>query len=168
MSARFQALDELFDEALELPVKGKTYKIASPSGNDGLRIQRITTLAARLMSGGEAVDTEVLNDEEEQDLLQMCLGSTYQQMLDDGVDWSWIKHAGLTAMFWITSNLDTAQQFWEAAGDPSQFAPGNRAERRKKAKKSGSAAASSTKRRGSTSGTSARRATASAPQAVTT
>lgn len=172
MAARFDALTELFDDALELPVPGRggkvqEYRIPSPPAEDGLRVQNITTLAARLMAGGEAIDTKVLDDDEERDLFQLSLGPVYDDLLKDGVDWAWIKHVGMTAVFWITSGLETAEAYWKAAGDPSQLAP-NRETRRKKAKKSGSAAAGKTRARGSTSGTSARKATASAPPAAKT
>ncbi|MBL1100149.1 DUF7426 family protein [Streptomyces coffeae] len=167
MAARFEALDELFDDALELPIQGKTYRIPSPSAEDGLRVQRITTLAARLVQGGEAIDTTLLDDDEERDLLQLCLGPVFEQLREDGVNWSHLRHAGLTAMFWIVSGIDTAEQYWKAAGDPSQLAP-NRAERRAKAKKNGSAAVSATKRRGSTSGTSGRKGSGKGRKAATT
>lgn len=168
MAAAFEALDELFDEALELPIKGKTYRIPSPSAEDGLKVQRITTLAARLMDGGEAVDTELLDDDEEADLIELCLGPVHAELVANGVDWAWLRHAGLTAMFWITAGTEAAQRYWSSAGDPSRLAP-NREERRTQAKtKSGSAAATSTKRRGSTSGTSGRKATGKGRQAAST
>jgi hypothetical protein len=158
MAVRFEALDALFDDALELPLKGKVYRIPSPSAEDGLRVQTITTLAARLLNGGEAIDTEALDDDEERDLFQLSLGPVYGELLKDGRDWAELRHMGLTAMFWITNGVETAQTYWKAAGDPSLLAPNREA--RRKAKKSGSAAASKTPRRGSTSGTSAPRATA--------
>ena len=167
MAITFEALDELLDDALELPLRGKTYRIPSPSAEDGLRVQRITTLAARLVEGGEAIDTTLLDDDEELDLLQLCLGPVYDQLLKDGVNWSQLRHAGLTAMFWIISDVETAEKYWKAAGDPSQLAP-NRAERRAKAKKNGSASASKTRSRGSTSGTNARKATGSGRKAAKT
>jgi hypothetical protein len=161
MATRFQALEELADDALELPLKGRdgavrVYRIPSPSALDGLKIQRITTLAAKLVNGGEAIDTTVLDDAEELDLIKLCLGPADEELLQDGVDWAWRRHAGLTAMFWITSGQETAEKYWAAAGDPSQLAPNREARR----KQSGSAAASKTRSRGSTSGTSAPRASA--------
>lgn len=155
--ARFGALDELFDECLELPIKGKTYKVPSPSAEDGLRVQRITTMATKLFDKGEAVDTELLDDDEEADLIRLCLGPTQDEMVANGVDWSWLRHAGLTAMFWITAGADAAEKYWNSGGNPELMAPNREA--RRAAKKSGSAAASATKKRGSTSGTSARKAT---------
>lgn len=166
MAAQFEALDELFDDSLTLPIKGTTYRIPSPSGEDGMKVQRIASLAARLVAGGEALDEEQLDDDEERDLLQMCLGPVYKQLLADGVDWAWIRHAGITAMFWITYDISQAHEYWKAAGDPSRLAP-NRETRRAKAKsaKGGSGAAKSTRSRGSTSGTSGRPATSPARKA---
>lgn len=169
MTTRFEALEELFDDALELPVKGRdgavrTYRIPSPSAMDGLKIQRIATLAAKLYRGGEGIDTTVLDDDEELDLVKLCLGPTDEELIADGVDWAWRRHVGLTAMFWVTSGQETAEKYWKAAGDPSRMAP-NRETRRAR---SGSGAASKTRKRGSTSGTNARKATASAHKAAKT
>ncbi|MFI7315140.1 DUF7426 family protein [Streptomyces hygroscopicus] len=162
MAARFEALDELFDDSLTLPFGDTEYVIPSPSAEDGLRIQKITSLAARLQAGGEAVDTTLLDDEEERDLLALCLGPVLDEMLSDGITWSRARHAGLTAMFWIVSGPEIAEKYWKTGGDPSLMAPPNRETRRAK---SGSAAANSTKRRGSTSGTSGRKATGSGRKA---
>lgn len=168
----FAALDELLDDALELPIPGRdgkrrTYRIASPESLDGLKIQQLTTLATRLLAGGEAVDTTLLGDDEEYDLIKMCLGPTDEELQADGVSWTWRRHAGLTCLFWLTNGKDSAEKYWLAAGDPSRMAP-NRETRRKAAKKTGSATASKTRSRGSSSGTSARKATASAPKAART
>lgn len=170
--AAFAALEELLDDALELPIPGRdgkrrTYRIASPSALDGLKIQKLTTIATRLLAGGEAVDTTLLGDDEEIDLIQMCLGPTDEELQSDGVSWTWRRHAGLTCLFWLTSGKDTAEKYWLSAGDPSRMAP-NRETRRKAAKKTGSATAKSTPRRGSTSGTSAPKATSSARKAALT
>lgn len=158
MATKFEALDELFDDALELPVKGRDgtvrdYRIPSPSAETGLRIMRLTEAVTRLMAGGDP-STEMLDDEGEHDLIAEALGPAEAEMRADGVDWAWRRHAGLTAVLWVLRGLDDARQFWAAAGDPTRSAP-NRAERRAAAK-SGSAAASKTRTRASSSGTSAR------------
>ena len=156
MAARFEALDDLFDNSLELPIQGKTYTIPSPSGEDGLRIQRIATVAVQAVMGGAPPDVEALDDGQELDLFRMCLGAVYDELLEDGIEWSWIRHAGLTAMFWITSGVDDALTYWKAAGDPSRLAP-NREARRQQSKRTGSAAGDKTQRRGSSSTTSGRK-----------
>ena len=173
MATRFGDLEELLDDALELPVRGRdgetrVYRIPSPPAEDGLRVQRLTTLAATLVAGGEAIDTQALDDDQERDLIEMCLGPAHAEMLADGVDWAWLRHAGLTAMFWIINDLDTAEAYWQAAGDPTRMAAPNRETRRAAAKKSGSAAATGTRKPARTSGTSARKGTGSARRVAKT
>ena len=163
MAGKFEALDGLLDESIELPVPStahpgrKLYKIASPNARDGLQIEKITNIAIHLANGGEDINTEMLDDDEERDLYQMLLGPVYQEMLDDGVQWVWLRHASLTVLMWVSSGLNTAEQFWRAAGDPERLAR-NRAERRSKQQGS-SAAAKSTRGRASTSGTNRNRGT---------
>jgi hypothetical protein len=172
--AKFEALDDLFDDALELPIPGRdgtkrTYRIPSPPAEDGLLVVKVTTLATKLMAGGTPTDAEMLDDSEERDLIGMALGPAAAEMSEDGVDWAWTRHAGLTAVLWIARGIEDAEAYWRAAGDPTKLAaPPNREARRAAAKTSGSAKASGTKRRASGSGTSGPRAgktTAKSPKA---
>ncbi|MEU6822799.1 hypothetical protein ABZ921_19405 [Streptomyces atriruber] len=144
----FEALDELLDESLELPIGGRTYKIPAPSAEIGLRTQALINAAAVAADGGR-VDEQVLGDAAERDLYREVLGDAHERMVADAVPWPALKHSALTAMVWIAQDKSAAERFWNAAGDPSRLAP-NRAARRR------SDAASSTKSRGSTSGTSTR------------
>ncbi|MFD7072316.1 hypothetical protein ACFV97_34355 [Streptomyces sp. NPDC059913] len=145
----FQALDELLDETIELPVDGRLYTILAPSAEIGLRVQALINAAAVAADGGK-VDEQVLGDAAERDLYRDVLGPTQDQMIADGVKWPTLKHCAITAMVWIAQDKTAAERFWNAAGDPSRLAP-NRAARRSR-----SDAASSTRSRGSTSGTSTR------------
>lgn len=165
MAGKFEALDELLDEFIELPVpigdreakKIKRYRIESPSALDGLQLERITNVAVQLASGGENVNTEMLDDDQERDLYKMLLGPVFDEMLADGVKWVWLRHASLTCLMWVSSGLETAEKFWGAAGDPERMAPNREARRSKQ--RAGSAAETSTPRRGSTSGTNRGRGT---------
>ncbi|GAB2731824.1 DUF7426 family protein [Streptomyces bullii] len=155
----FEALDNFLDEYLELPVKGRdgqtrVYRIEDPSAEDGIRIERITSLAARLAAGGgKAPDAPVLDDKEELDLYRMCLGDAYEPLMRE-VKWGPFKHVALTAMFWVTTDKDTARQFWKTGQQPGK-AP-NRATRRQASRgSSASAAANTTQSPASTSGTRA-------------
>ncbi|GAA0289618.1 hypothetical protein PV735_05255 [Streptomyces turgidiscabies] len=154
----FEALDAFLDDYLDLPVRGRdgeirVYRIEDPSAEDGIRVERVTTLAARLAAGGKAPDTQVLNDEEERDLFRLCLGDAYDTLLAD-VKWGPFKHVALTAMFWITTDKATAQEFWRTGQQPGKAV--NRAARRQEKRDgSASAAANSTRQPGSTSGTRA-------------
>lgn len=162
---RFDALDEYLDDSLTLPgVKGvdgtvREYTIPAPSAEDGLRIQRIMTSATRAVQAAESnqqplpADSAVLDDEAESDLFTLALGKSLFDDLKAEVSWPTLKHIAMTAVMWITADLDTAERFWTTGGAPSQPAP-NRAARRAEGS---SAAASKTRSRGSTSGTKAPR-----------
>lgn len=160
MASTFEALDDFLDDWLDLPVKGsdgvqRTYRIPSPPAEDGLRVERITTMAARMMATGKEPDAQALDDDEELDLYRMCLGDDVYEAMRTEVPWSRFKLAGLTAMYWITADRETAHAYWAAGGDPSLLAP-NRAQRRQQNRgSSGSGAANTTQSRGSTSGTRA-------------
>ncbi|MET9729675.1 hypothetical protein ABZZ79_03110 [Streptomyces sp. NPDC006458] len=156
----FEALDQFLDDYLELPVSGRdgqtrVYRIEDPSAEDGIKIEKITSLAARLAAGGKAPDAPVLDDDEERDLYRLCLGDVYDELLDDGVRWGQFKHVALTSMFWVVADKETAAEFWRTGQQPGK-AP-NRAARRAQAKHatSESGEASSTRSPASTSGTRA-------------
>ncbi|CAM5368167.1 hypothetical protein SCALM49S_04582 [Streptomyces californicus] len=68
---------------------------------DGVKIEKITTLAARMVAGGAPVESQALDDQEELDLYKMCLGDQYDVLLTD-LRWSRFKHVAITAMMWIT------------------------------------------------------------------
>ncbi|MFD6416008.1 hypothetical protein [Streptomyces sp. NPDC060194] len=153
--ADFKALDAFLDDYLELPVQGsdgttRVYRIEDPSAEDGIRVERIMSLSAQIAAGGEvSQDTKILDDKQEMDLYRMCLGAAYEPLKAE-VSWGRFKHAALTAMFWITTDLETAQKFWTTGQT------GNREARRQaKRASSASAAASTTRSRASTSGTKA-------------
>lgn len=158
-STTFEALDDFLSDGLDLPVKGadgvvREYHIADPSAEAGIKIERITSLAARLAAGGTAPETKVLDDQEELDLYKLCLGDAYQRLRAE-TSWSMFKHVSLTVMFWITTDEDTALQYWRTGEAPGKAAR-NRAERRQQQRgSSASAAANGTRPPGSTSGTRA-------------
>ncbi|MFI0739346.1 hypothetical protein ACH4PU_14840 [Streptomyces sp. NPDC021100] len=145
----FEALGELLDESLHLPLAGRTYTIPAPTAEVGLRVQAIVHAAATAADGGK-VDDEVLATAAEHDLYRDVLGSAYDEMVSGGVSWPALKHAAITGMVWIAQDKDAAARYWSTAGDPSRLAP-NRETRRAL-----SGAANSTPSRGSTSGTSTR------------
>ncbi|MFF2014001.1 hypothetical protein ACFVWY_33750 [Streptomyces sp. NPDC058195] len=154
----FQALDDFLSPALDLPVAGRdgvvrTYRIEDPPAEDGIRIERITTMAARLAAGGSADTAPALDDAEEMDLYRMCLGDAYDELRAD-LSWHRFRHVALTAMMWITADRETAAAYW-ATGDAPGKAP-NRAARRSASRgSSAGGAASTTPKPASTSGTRA-------------
>ncbi|NUS78460.1 MAG: hypothetical protein HOV70_19990 [Streptomyces sp.] len=155
----FEALDDFLSDGLDLPVTGKDgvvreYHIADPTAEAGIKIERITTLAVRLRAGGAAPEAQVLDDDEEQDLYRLCLGDTYDKLLAE-TSWTMFKHVSLTAMFWITTDEETALQYWKTGQAPGKAAR-NRAERRQMSRgSSAKGAANGTQSPASTSGTRA-------------
>ncbi|PJN40514.1 hypothetical protein CG747_12645 [Streptomyces sp. CB02959] len=147
----FEALDELLDETLRLPIGGRTYTVPAPSAEVGLRTQALINAAATAADGGK-VDEQVLGDAAERDLYRDVLGPAHDEMVTDGVTWPALKHSAITAMVWIAQDKAAAETFWNAAGDPNRLAPNREARRAR------SGAAKSTPSRGSTSGTSTRQA----------
>lgn len=156
----FKDLDEFFDDSLKLPVGGKTYVIPGPSAETGLWCQRRMIAAQRnkrRQDAGQPIEDDGLDDDEEADLYQRCLGPVYDQMIADDVAWNKIKHCGITAYLWCAGNVVAAEQYWES--DPEALARAqNRAARRATAKsgskrKTVGAAETMTRRRASTSGT---------------
>ncbi|MGW1267529.1 DUF7426 family protein [Streptomyces sp. NPDC002491] len=154
----FEELEAFLDDYLELPLRGRdgevrVYRIEDPSAEDGIRIERISTLAARLAAGGTAPQAEVLDDQAELDLFRMCLGDTYDDLIRD-LRWGPFKHVALTAMFWIITDKSTAHEFWRTGQRPGK-APNRAARRQAKREPSASDAANTTKPPASTSGTRA-------------
>lgn len=158
-SSTFEALDDFLSDGLTLPVTGKdgltrVYHIPDPSAEAGIKIERITTYAARLAAGGAPTEGKVLDDEEETDLFRLCLGDAYAPLKAE-VTWSMFKHVALTSMFWITADEGTALEYWKTGEVPGK-AGRNRAERRAMSRgSSASAAANGTPSPASTSGTRA-------------
>ncbi|MCG7203952.1 DUF7426 family protein [Streptomyces arenae] len=157
-STNFEALDNFLEDHLDLPMRGRdgetrVYRIEDPSAEDGIKIERITSLAARLAAGGKAPESPVLDDDEELDLYRMCLGAAYEPMKRE-LGWAQFKHCALTTMFWVTTDRDTALQFWRTGQQPGKAQ--NRAARRQDSRGSSeSAAANGTRSQASTSGTRA-------------
>ncbi|GGR71193.1 MULTISPECIES: DUF7426 family protein [Streptomyces] len=154
----FEALDNFLEDFLELPVRGRdgqtrVYRIEDPSAEDGIKIERITSLAARLAAGGKAPGTPVLDDQEELNLYRMCLGEAYEPLMRE-VKWGPFKHVALTAMFWVTTDRETALQFWRTGQQPGK-APNRETRRQASRGSSVSATASTTPSPASTSGTRA-------------
>lgn len=159
MAATFEALDDFLDDWLELPAlckdgQTRTFRIPSPPAEDGLRVDQITTAAARMLQGGSAADEAVLNDDEERDLFRLVLGPAHDEIAAH-LSWTRFRHVAMTAMVWITSSRDHAATYWASGGDPSLAAPNRAARRSRSNASSASAAANTTRSRGSTSGTKA-------------
>ena len=156
MTSQFADLRDFFDGSLRLPIGGVTYTVPPVSAVDGLWAQSLLDVTTKAQAGGDVTDAAgKLDDDDERNLYQRMLGSAYEKMIADGVDWPSIARAGQTAFVFLTMGEDAAVKFWEG-GSGNAPAP-NREERRKVSKGSGS----KTRRRASTAGTTPRKKAAS-------
>jgi len=159
MAGQFEALDDFLSDGLTLPVTGtdgvtREYHIPEPSAEAGIKVERITSLAARLAAGGTAPTKPVLDDDEEIDLYRLCLGDSYDRLRAE-TSWAMFKHVALTTMLWITADEDTALEYWRTGEAPGKAAR-NRAQRRQLQRgSSAKGAANGTPSPASTSGTRA-------------
>lgn len=118
--ATFAALDETLDEVIHLPIKGKTYRIQSPSARTGLMVTRLMGIGMDANSGKLTADAvandprtkAVLDDAEERELMVSLLGPTLDEMIADGLPWSMIQHVNQTVMIWCVYGMDSAAAFW--------------------------------------------------------
>ena len=122
-------LEDFIDPTLRLPIRGKTYVVESPDAALGLKVQQLWTIGAAASQGVEVSEAELkslsLDDDDERDLLIRLLGATYDQMRADGVPWAWVRHAGVTVMFWVAASREAAEAYWESPGEtqPSSTDP---------------------------------------------
>jgi hypothetical protein len=183
----FADLSERFDDALHLPINGKTYDIPSPDHETGLWVTALVATGWQVQQGiapdpnrkvpqlhfeGQEGDDE----SDEGKLYQRLLGSAYAALRADGVSWAKIKFVSETVMIWVAAGEDMAEAHWNGGGrrDPKAQAEAqakmealqlerapNRAARRRGTASTATGTASTTGKAGSTRGTTSRRATTS-------
>lgn len=120
------------DEGFTLPLGGVTYRIPPLSADVGPTAQHIIDamlLAGRAQAKGQAFDQddELLDDLTERDLYERVLGPVLDEMAADGVTWSEVKRAALTAMAHGCYGSELAEQIWNGGEDEGKA---NRATRR--------------------------------------
>lgn len=148
-------LADVFDPDLRLPIRGKTYTVPAPTAEVGLRLAALSAIAdATAATDGDtlaaAAEALQLDDGDELDFHKDCLGTAYQQMLDDKLPYAYIEHAAATAFLYWTKGADAGEWYWNAGGKatPSLAAPTPDSD--------STAAASTTSTPASTSGTTSR------------
>lgn len=144
-------LDEFFSD-FEVPVGGKLYAIPDVDAETGIWLTQVMDAGIAVKQGRKAKMPADLDDAEERNLYQRCLGATFDQLRADGVSWGKIRHIGTTAFVLHVHGRPAAERFWEDGvnPDPEGKARGNRASRRASA-----ASGNATPSRASTNGTKA-------------
>ena len=151
--ALFPDLAEVLDPYIDIPIRGKVYRLLQPSGEVGLRAMQAVTVGERL-ARGEEVDKKEVEEAGEVDLEEMFDPTVLDQMRTDGVRQGEIAHIAMTILIWIRHGISEALLFYRSGGDEEKAGALAREKRAALL-----AAANTTRRQGSTNGTSQRRAT---------
>lgn len=161
----FKDLGDWAEQAgLRLPINGRVYVLPPVSAELGPRVQALIDLGIDIATGKDPDiedAEEVLDDIAERDLYREVLGDAYDAMQTDGVPWTWLKHAALTAMVDAARNRAEAEWYWEQLGKSE---PAKKPAKRPTDRQAPRATANRTSR-GSTAGmTSPRKRAAKAPR----
>lgn len=142
----FTDLDELLQPWLDLPIKGKTYRVAAADAETGLWCQRVDEIGTLIRVGGEVSEAEAeslkLDDDEEKSFVERMLpgvdennnpvaGKAYGEMVADRIPWEQIRFAARVVFTWTIASREEAEALWERGGRPE----GRRPARKKPAKK---------------------------------
>lgn len=95
-------LDTFFNPDLSVPIRGKWYTIPAPDGIEGPRLR------------GVVLDTGLPGVEQTDEAVKV-LGPAFAQMVDDGIPWTMIVHAGRTALLHYGFSPDMAELHWGLA-----------------------------------------------------
>jgi hypothetical protein len=150
----------LDDDALEIPVGGKTYRFESPDGETGLFLAGLAKLAERAALGEDLTVDEFaklkLSDGQETDFIRMVLGDTLDEMVADGVKWTKIQRISRYAFTYFALGPEAADRLLETGILAGEASAPNRAARRATSR----GGATSTRKAASTGGTTSRRKSA--------
>lgn len=150
----------LDDDAIDVPVDGKTYRIESPDAKTGLLLSSMVNLGVKASSGGEISDADLasldLDDDRERDFMRMVLGDTLDELVENGVSWVKIQRISRYAFLYFAVGEEAADEALKSGALSGEAPAPNRAARRAGSR----GAATTTKRRASTAGTSSTKAPA--------
>lgn len=134
-------LDELLTPWLDLPIRGKTYRVPAVDAETGLWCQRVDEINILIRVGGEVSEEDAaslkLDDEGERSFAERMLSDdVYQEMLADRIPWAQIRFAARVVFVWTLTNRDEAEAMWER-GDrrPEAQGPAKKPAKKGKAKK---------------------------------
>ena len=131
---RFAEAHESLEEPLELPIRGKVYKIQPATAEDGIRLQEFLAdmkdLHKKSKAGESVEDAAVKFHDSLDELEEVSLGKPVRdEMIADQLPLRLIEVAGMTAFYWqsMSDGGETARAYWESGGKEQKP---NRAQRR--------------------------------------
>ena len=133
---RFAEAHESLEEPLELPIRGKVYKIQPATAEDGIRLQEFLAdmkdLHKKSKAGESVEDAAVKFHDSLDELEEVSLGKPVRdEMIADQLPLRLIEVAGMTAFYWqsMSDGGETARAYWES-GEKNRSPTGPSAERR--------------------------------------
>lgn len=155
----------LDDDALEITVDGKTYRVESPDAKTGLFLASLANIGVNAASGGQVSDADLerldLDDVEERDFMKMVLGDTLDELIYDGVKWTKIQRLARYCFIAFAIGEEAADDALKNGTLSGEAAAPNRAARRAASR----GGATKTPRRASTAGTTSTKTPARKPRA---
>lgn len=143
----------LDDDAIDVPIDGKTYRIESPDAKTGLFLASLANVGVKAASGGDVDQADIdrldLDDAKERDFMEMVLGDTLAELVSDGVKWTKIQRLSRYCFLHFAVGEEAADDALKSGALTGEAPAPNRAERRAGSR----GAATTTKRRASTAGT---------------
>lgn len=143
----------LDDDAIDVPIDGKTYRVESPDAKTGLFLAGLANVGVKAASGGDVDQADVekldLDDDEERDFMQMVLGDTLAELVNDGVKWTKIQRLARYCFIHFAVGEEAADEALKSGALTGEAPAPNRAARRAGSR----GAATTTKPRASIAGT---------------
>lgn len=117
----FEDLAAFIRPGFDLPVLGHSYYVPPPNARDGVWLQAIIDTGESLLvtRAVTAANRTILADDKERTAYEMALGSAYGEMLEAGIPWPVLKHAGMTAILYWTRSPEMAEKYWARFGEDS-------------------------------------------------
>jgi hypothetical protein len=155
----------LDDDAIDVPIDGKTYRVESPDAKTGLFLASLANVGVKAAAGGEVDQADVdkldLDDDEERDFMQMVLGDTLAELVADGVSWTKIQRLSRYCFIHFAVGEEAADDALKSGALSGEAPAPNRAKRRAASR----GGATTTKRLASTAGTTSTKTPARKPRA---
>lgn len=124
----------LDDDAIDVPIDGKTYRIESPDAKTGLFLSAMANLGVKATAGGEIDEDDLasldLDDDKERDFMRTVLGDTLDELVADGVKWVKIQRVSRYAFLYFAIGEEAADEALANGTLTGEAKAPNRAQRR--------------------------------------
>lgn len=111
---------EVLDLTLDLPIRGKTYRVEPPTAAVGAALMNRLAAGVAVDAGLTLSDEDraqaTVGGDDEDEFARMCLGSAFDEMVVDDLPKPLLDFAVSTAFIAWTMGKDAAVAWWESGG----------------------------------------------------